>query len=244
VDLHLTVVSPHRDDAALSAAATLDILCRRGATVTVVSCYTESAWAPFLPPSRTVEEITRVREAEDECYVQRLGGRARALGLDLLDAPLRRPGRGVFERSDEQETADAEALVVALRPHLSRDAVLFPLALGGHVDHRVARAAALGICRGVPLAFYEDVPYAFRCERPEVAAEVATLERQLECRLYPVRVLHPDGLAIWRRAARCYPSQFSREYVAKMLWVLVNRGGERLWATWRLCRILREAAAA
>jgi LmbE family N-acetylglucosaminyl deacetylase len=243
LDLHLTVVSPHRDDAALSAAATLDTLCRRGAAVTVVSCYTQSAWAPFLPPGRTAEEITRVREEEDERYIRRLGGRARALGLSLLDAPLRRPGRGVFERDGEQEAADAEALAAALRPHLNGDAALFPLGLGGHVDHRVARAVALDVCREVPLGFYEDVPYCFRCERPEVASEVAVLEARLGCRLYPVRASHPAALEVWRRAARCYPSQFSREYVAKMRWILVYRGGERLWATWRLRRILREAAA-
>lgn len=240
MDLRVTVVSPHCDDAALSAAATLDVLARRGAAVTLVSCYTRSAWAPCLPGA-TVEEVTRAREEEDERYVRGLGGRC--LRLALPDLPLRRPGRPVFDSAEAEDGEDAHALAEALGPHLDADAVLAPLALGGHADHRVVRAAILAAGRHLPLAVYEDLPYAFRLSPRRIAGEAAALAGILGRRLYPVRVPHPSPWTAWRRAVRCYPSQFTRRNVALMVAALAARGGERLWVTHRLRRAFREAAA-
>lgn len=240
MDLRVTVVSPHRDDAALSAAATLDLLARRGAAVTLVSCYTRSVWAPCLEGA-TVEEVTRIRKEEDERYVRGLGGRS--LGLSLDDAPLRRPGRPVFDPGEAEDAADAGPLAEALGPHLDADAVLVPLALGGHADHRVVRAAILAVARHLPLAVYEDIPYAFRLDPRRIAGEAAALATILGRRLYPVRGLHPSPFTVWRRAVRCYPSQFSRRNVALMMAALAARGGERLWVTHRLRRAFREVAA-
>lgn len=238
MDLRVTAVSPHRDDAALSAAAALDALARRGAAVTIVSCYTRSSWAPFLPGA-TVEEVTRVREEEDERYARSLGGRS--LGLALADVPLRRPGRSVFDPGEAEDEADAGALATALGPHLDGDAVLVPLALGGHADHRVVRAAVLAMGRRLPLAVYEDIPYAFRFDPRRIAGEAAALAAVLGRRLYPVRIPHPSPLTVWRRAVRCYRSQFSRRNVALMVAALYARGGERLWVPHGLRRLFREA---
>jgi LmbE family N-acetylglucosaminyl deacetylase len=227
----ICVLSPHRDDAALSLAATLDGLARRGTGIVILSCFTRSDWAPWLRPDLGVEEITRTREREDLAYARKLGRLCSVVDLGLLDAPLRRPGRSVFD-PEEPGAAGPETLAVSLRRRSAGAAgLLVPLALGGHLDHLAVRSAALAVCRRRPLGFYEDLPYAFRLDDAEIAARVAGIEESLGRRLHPVRPVHPSPYAAWRRAARCYPSQFSAEDVEAMLGVLRHRGGERLWVT-------------
>lgn len=225
----LTVISPHRDDAALSLAATLDALAARGAAITVVSCFTHSAWAPRLAGPLEAEAVSAAREREDAAYVATLGRGARLVSLGLDDAPLRRPAETVFEPVGALDAPAAHDLLRLLAEAAAAAAWVAPLALGGHVDHRLTRDAAAAACRGRPLAWYEDLPYAFALSDREIAAEVAALQARHGLRLRPLRIPHPRPLAVWQAGVACYPTQFAVSEIGEMADVQRTRGGERLW---------------
>ena len=53
--------------------------------------------------------------------------------------------------------------LAALREHASDTVYYAPLGVGGHVDHRLVRDAALALARqGASVLFYEDFPYVAR----------------------------------------------------------------------------------
>ena len=82
--------------------------------------------------------------------------------------------------------------------------VYAPLTAGNHVDHQLARQAAiLLVARGVRVAFYEDFPYV---------ADASTLVRALELEApggWRARrtTLTPDDLEHKKQAIACYASQ-------------------------------------
>jgi LmbE family N-acetylglucosaminyl deacetylase len=242
----LAVVSPHRDDAALSLAATLDALADRGVAVTVVSCFTHSAWAPRLAGERApAETVSRIREQEDAAFLGGLGRGSRLVSLGLSDAPLRRPAAAsVFTAVAELDAPAEEELSRQLPGATAAAAVAAPLALGGHVDHQIACRAVLAACRDRPLAWYEDLPYAFALSRREIAARVAAVQALCGRRLVPLRLPHPRPLAVWRQSAAPYGSQFTASEIDEMLDVQRTWGGERLWVTAAFADWLRGAAPA
>ena len=150
----LVVISPHLDDAVLSAWSAL----RHHSDVAVVTCFAgeppagtpASVWDRRGGARCAVEQV-RLRRAEDQAVMNSLG--ATAVHLEHLDAPYRDPGDDMV----------VERLTDSLRPHLGRDAlVLAPLALGGHPDHVAAREAALAAAPRGRLLLYADLPYASR----------------------------------------------------------------------------------
>jgi LmbE family N-acetylglucosaminyl deacetylase len=230
----IVVLSPHCDDAALSLGATLDGMVGRGLPITVVSCFTVSNWAPHLADAGGgADVVSRQRRQEDEEFIRVLGGGVRLLDLELLDAPLRRPGRGIFEPPAEADAAEVELLARRLSETLRAAVVLAPLGLGGHVDHLVTRAAALAAAGAGQLAFYEDVPYVLLASDPEeeAAAAVRTVTAALGEPLQPWQLPHAEPRAAWERSAGCYRSQFSAGHFAAMIDAIGSRGGERLWGT-------------
>ena len=164
--MRVLAVSPHLDDAAFSAGATLAALADAGHEVTVVTCFTRSVPAPTgfalacqldkgLPPD---VDYLALRRAENRAAMAVLG--ATPVDLDLPEAPHRgytsaadlfagvHPGDGVWT-----ELAD-------LLGGLSADLWLAPQALGAHVDHlQVLRAVA---SLDPPALWWPDTPYVLR----------------------------------------------------------------------------------
>ena len=113
-------------------------------------------------------------------------------------------------------------------------AVVLPLAVGGHIDHRVVRQAGIdAFAKAVfPIGFYEDLPYA---ARPECAEEteqrVATL--QLDAKPELVGAVSADlvaRVARKRRVVECYDSQVDSEVAEQIAsFCLRYEGRERLW---------------
>ena len=85
----LNVISPHRDDVALSLTKTLHHLIQLNVHVNIISCFTITNWAPFLSTQLTIDEISLIREKEDILYRDLLGGSVALFNLKMLDAPLR-----------------------------------------------------------------------------------------------------------------------------------------------------------
>jgi LmbE family N-acetylglucosaminyl deacetylase len=144
------ILSPHRDDAVLSA---WHVLAGPG-DVGVLNVFTAA------PPGAAVgwwDELTgatdaavRIRErAAEDAEALALAGRE-AASLDFLD--------GQYRRSEQRLGPLAEAIAAAA-PGEAR--LLAPAALGHHPDHELVRAAALALReRGRGVSLYADIPHA------------------------------------------------------------------------------------
>lgn len=248
--MKITVVSPHRDDAAFSLGLTIEAWMRAGHVVSVLNCFTQSEYAPYSDVSTVhgndrVSFVSALRRREDIAWNKLLGGRLKFVDLDLLDAPLRLACEveevlTVDIRAGDRALTRVAGAIAKLARAGSEVAFVAPLGVGGHIDHRVARQAALNTLREAPvaMAFYEDLPYAAR------EGEAETLQAQtmaLEADLQPVfsepeRSDAEAAVARKRRAADCYDSQIDSEVVSTLAQFALRYGGrERMWCNvaWR-----------
>jgi hypothetical protein len=231
------VVSPHRDDAALSLACWLDLLARRDdLNLALVNCFTHSAWAPNSPKHGQGAAVTRIRADEDARFREFLG--ADEIDLGLCDTSMRAQPCPVFEFDAHAQTKLIASVATLLGPHASSDpnaAWVLPLGLGGHVDHYISNAAGLAVTARLPgeparaVALYPEVPYSLETSPDELRCSLLAAERALACGFRQLEVEHSDPVATWYGAARFYHSQFSEREVMGMLALMHRRGGERLW---------------
>ncbi len=208
-------LSPHLDDAVLSAGGLIHEQARAGLPVEIWTLF-----CGFPPPGElstfaqvmhklwgfsSGEECVQKRREEDKRAAELLGAVTRH--FDFLDAIYRQAPEGVWlypqDVSVEPLPAEAgfpaeiaEALSMRLLPD---DILVCQLGIGGHVDHLLARQAAEQL--GRPLWLDADLPYLFN--HPE---ELAPLTAGLGETVQPV----PEAaLGPWERAIRTYDSQLS-----------------------------------
>ena len=242
--MRMVVFSPHRDDAAFSLSLAIDTWLSKGHRVHVVSCFTRSEYAPFsdaesLHANDRLHYVTALRLREDESWRRQFGAGLTMADLNLKDAPLRL--RCGVEEVCGLEVNAADKAMVKIRKAVERvagDAVLLPLALGDHVDHRTVREAGrLGLADETACAFYEDLPYA---TRPGVADSIAAVARELKGGLEPIFGGEAGDGAVAaerkRRVMLAYDSQVDGEGTRVIAEFSLRYGGrERLWANaaWR-----------
>jgi LmbE family N-acetylglucosaminyl deacetylase len=165
----------------------------------------------------TPEQVMAVRRAEDESFVRFVG--ASVVFLNLPDAVLR-GYEGDVELLGEprpDDPAPIEQLRAALAG-LAPDALYVPFAIGGHVDHRGARRAAMALLAepGSPYLdralFYEDFPYALKTgfERPEQLDPEILPSLPAGVALTPEYVEITDLLDRKLAGLRAYESQLGR----------------------------------
>lgn len=149
--IRVLVLSPHLDDAVLSAwcdlpGAVVANLCTAAPVPGVIGEFDRPHGA------RDSVAFMAARHEEDRAALA-LAGVAERLELGFLDAQYRDGGL------DPEEVR--AALPVA-------SAILAPAGLGGHPDHVAARDAALIAARenGVAVSLYADLPYAARIGWP------------------------------------------------------------------------------
>ena len=228
----LIALSPHIDDLAFSLGAAL---CDgRLAGSRVVTIFSRSAYTPEQPHGEA-SRTTALRMAEDRRFFAHAPV-AELRWLGLLDAPLRRLGvSNVF--AAPAEAGDIAAVRRALEPLLSPSAcLLVPMALGGHLDHRVVREVACAVhaegrCR---LVFYEDLPYAGFMPLEAVGEAVFLLEERLRARLHPVDWPSHALAEAKQWAVTSYASQVEGHLLATLLAHGQRRGrrgvpAERVW---------------
>lgn len=220
------VVSPHLDDGILSCGGTVATLVSQGVRPVIVTIFAgdpfEDERSPYAAAlerrwqltARPVE--TRRSEDRDACGI--VG--AEPVHLAFVDAVYRRRRDGRWRsetRSDlfsglQPDDVELVARVAAALGELcSEDSVTClwaPTALGGHVDHLIARKAAEETCR-VPhtrvrtrLLRYEDMPYATAIGDQDVAE----LARREGGRPYRAACT-PESWDRKLRAIRAYTSQ-------------------------------------
>jgi LmbE family N-acetylglucosaminyl deacetylase len=255
----LLAVSPHLDDAVLSAGARLGTLAAAGVQVTVLTLFAGLPSAPFSP---TASELHRRWGLADELAVSARredDHQAMAcLGLHYVhenfpDAIYRRLPDGSWlvtednlicpgeEREPELVTslaATIRAAIAATTPQL----VMTCAGIGNHTDHLLTRDAVFAAVSGtgISLELWEDLPYGLTSRRIPAPPDAVALGARLTENATEV---------IWAlkyQAIDCYASQQS------MLWgdrdfrlvlrrhetALAGRGLKgRAEAFWRIGRI-------
>jgi LmbE family N-acetylglucosaminyl deacetylase len=175
--MRVLAISPHLDDAVVSAGGRIFDLTASGHEVLVWTMFAKSAFPPYSPLAQDLHDLWKlpddpvgVRRIEDERAVTRLGAEARH--SEFLDAIYRRdPAGWRFVEGASLYAPDDDAglhasLCATVRDALSAepDLVLTAAAVGSHVDHVAVRDAVLATCRdtGVPVRLWQDLPYSAR----------------------------------------------------------------------------------
>lgn len=244
--MKILVLSPHRDDAAFSLSLSIIHWLGLDNSVILLNCFTRSLYAPFSDvdqshPNDRLSYVSAMRRREDESFLRRTPGangkNFSMVDLNIKDAPLRL--RCSSDVVCDMPVHPEDSAVSKIRKVMTRltlsskvDALVLPLALGHHVDHRTARDAALPFSLTMPCAFYEDLPYATRQGvRVDLEAFQADAATRLHESLSPVLCHAPEGAAIKRRLSLGYTSQIDSD-TADLISSFAERydGGERLWA--------------
>ncbi|MBN2146991.1 MAG: PIG-L family deacetylase [Anaerolineales bacterium] len=236
-------LSPHFDDIALSCGGLVWEQAQGGAHVAVWTvCAGEQPPGPYSAFAEMLHNrwetgpiATEQRREEDILSCKRMG--ADYLHLSIADCIYRRSetnGEHLYT-SDESimgalhidEMPLAVRLAGELMERLPEEATLVcPLALGGHVDHRLTRTAAERT--GRPLLYYADYPYVLK---QGVMLEQMRSEGWQEVD-YPVA---EEGLASWQEVVAAHASQISTFWadLAEMQAAIAAYWGEiqgvRLW---------------
>ena len=246
--MNILVLSPHRDDAAFSLSLSISHWLAVGHRVTLFNIFTRSLYAPYSDAESVHENdrlsyVSALRKKEDERFVQQLdpkGSGLKMVDLNIKDAPIRLHCDSSIVCDMEVDPNDTcipkirKALTkLAEEPH-APTALVLPLGLGHHVDHRTARDASLPLSTEMPCAFYEELPYA---ARDGVSVDLSRFREDANTRfheaLYPVLChgSHTRPSETKRRLAQIYVSQIDEQWLD----VITNfshryHGGERLWA--------------
>jgi LmbE family N-acetylglucosaminyl deacetylase len=240
--MHWTYLSPHLDDVALSCGGLLWEQIQAGENVAIWTvCAGDPPSGQFSPFAeslharwQTAFETVAQRRAEDLASCAHMGVAARHFSIpDCIyrrhpadDSALYASEESIFGELHPSENDLVELLSAELRRSLPVSVSLVcPLTLGGHVDHRLTRAAAEKLQR--PLWFYADYPYVLR-DWQENDGRVAGMEKVL----FPIS---ESSLKVWGDAIGAHTSQVFtfwpdletmsvaiREYALRM-------GGVPLW---------------
>ncbi len=244
-------LSPHLDDAILSCGAQIQARTAAGKAVLVVTIGAgdepagelsklartlHRAWRLDRPgrSGEAAEGVVARRRQEDLAACARVG--ADVLHWDLLECIYRRdratgePLYGGFDdlfgpiRPSDRPTILAVAERMAGLPE-HRELVV-PLGVGGHVDHRIARAAAEQRF-GSDLLYYEEYPYS----RSRKAVRRVVRGVGWTSEIVPAS---QEAVAAKIEAVAAYRSQIKPLFGGRrrLVWKLRRHhraGGERLW---------------
>lgn len=235
-------LSPHLDDAVFSCGGLIWEQVQAGEKVAIWTiCAGDPPTGRLSSYARTLhahwglgKDAPRQRRIEDQVACRHLGATPRHFRLpdciyrrSSLDSAFYYPSESeVFGSLHPSEAGLIADLARILARELPQEAsVTVPLTLGGHVDHRLARAAVEVLER--PLWYYPDYPY--------VRASESSRDADLRGLAPEVFSISASGLEAWETAIVAYRSQITsfwedfaaarasiREYHSQV-------GGVRLW---------------
>lgn len=207
-------LSPHLDDAALSAGGLIYDQTQSGVPVEIWTFMCgfppgpEEGLSPFARQLHaqwgfaSAEEAVRIRRVEDRKAAAILGASVRH--FDFLDCIYRRGETGeelytdVYLPPRPEDTSLPAQIAETIAAHANADDVLVcQLSVGSHVDHVLVRAGAELL--GRELRYDIDVPYIFY--KPE---EREPKSSGMRAAVHPVT---EAGLKAWQEAVLAYESQ-------------------------------------
>ncbi|HUQ01701.1 MAG TPA: PIG-L family deacetylase [Kofleriaceae bacterium] len=177
-------LSPHLDDAVLSAGALIARRVAAGDVVEVWTFFTQGPPLETLPPERRVFGDYTTRLDEDARALAKVGATRRLLGFveRIWREPMLARTRDVFTTPRERDFPNVPAMRAVVREALASGADVYaPLGIGNHVDHvevalacaeeRLTSGAVAASDAAERLRFYED-PYALgaACRRRHFVA--------------------------------------------------------------------------
>jgi LmbE family N-acetylglucosaminyl deacetylase len=228
VNRSYNVVSPHLDDAALSAS--LFLAANPGSRVITVfasgppSVKPLTAWdraAKYFPEGA---DVAAIRRGEDISAAAMLGATSRH--LRFWDRQYRGAAYGYDGEPEDSLPALIAEELLACAAEQPDQAWVFPLGLG-HADHRAAADAGLLFARrqAGEVYVYEDLPYA--AENPRGVAERKEQFTQRGFTLTEEDTLAANGSRSVKAAAiACHVSQ--RRLLGRRIRTAV-RAPERIW---------------
>jgi LmbE family N-acetylglucosaminyl deacetylase len=205
-------LSPHLDDAVLSAGGLIYEQTKSGTPVEIWSFMaglpSDTEYSPFAQLLHhqwgfsTAKDTFAARREEDKAAASLVG--AVTVHFDFLDCIYRRDENGewpYYEISLPPHDMDRDLprqIANTISPRLRPDDVLVcQLSVGSHVDHVLVRRAAELL--GRPLLYAIDVPYIFY-KPEELAPKSAGMQEK-------VHLVTESGLKLWQEAVLVYKSQ-------------------------------------
>lgn len=207
-------ISPHLDDAALSAGGWIYDQTQAGNPVEIWTFMCGFPKASQLSPfaqalhkswgMTSAREVVSGRRKEDKNAAAILG--AKAVHFDFLDCIYRQDKKGnwlystIFIDPLPGEADLPKQIAAAISARLKpTDELVCQLSVGKHVDHVTVRRAAELL--GRPLHYVADIPYLFNTPehlKPKAAGMKKKVER-----------VSKAGLSAWKEAVLAYESQIS-----------------------------------
>lgn len=233
-------ISPHLDDAVLSAGGLIHEQTQAGDAVEIWTFMCgfpkDKELSPFAQRLHemwgmsSAEEVVRGRRAEDVKAAACVG--AKSVHFDYLDCIYRRGKNGEWLYSDvfippHADDADVAAQIAKsissnLKPD---DKLVCQLAIGSHVDHVLVRQATELV--GRPLFYDADIPYDFNFP-DELTPKTAGMKKT-------AHAVSEAGLKAWQNGIASYASQMSMLFETpevmqeKIRQYRTEGGGVRLW---------------
>jgi len=237
-------ISPHLDDAVLSAGGFIHDQTHTGTDVEIWTFMCGSPSTKELSPFAQVihyqwglqeaaaADVITARRAEDVNAANIVG--AKTVHFDFLDCIYRRGKNGdwlysnvfVPQHQDDQDLPAriAESISARLNP---TDQLVCQLALGSHVDHILVRRAVELLQR--PILYDIDIPYLFNSP-DELALKTAGMKEN-------THKITEAGLKSWQDAIAAYKSQTSSLFdspgamQAQIQRYWSENSGIRLWSS-------------
>ena len=236
-------LSPHLDDVVLSCGGIIRDMQQRGWDVQVWTIFAgDPPKGDLTPFARSLHDRWGIKEKNMRTRREEDARACRILGVEYFHfgfpdciyrlypedgQPVIKGEDDLFTPSQREETSLFEEVVNKLRAKLpERYSLVFPLTLGGHIDHLLTRKAAAVLQSS--FWSYADYPYA------EAAREA---EKELVSKSSRVEVFNfgKPELETWLDAVAAYESQISTfwqsivEMRRKITHYWESGGGKKLW---------------
>jgi len=216
IPMRFIYISPHLDDAVLSAGGLIYEQARAGVDVEIwnfmcgfpssgeLSLFAQVLHYQWGIREGSAAEMINARRAEDAKAASIVG--AKTVYFDFLDCIYRRGKNGDWLYSDvfvppHEDDKDlsarmAEAISARLKP---TDQLVCQLGLGSHLDHVLVRRAVELLQR--PIFYDVDIPYFFKSP-DELASKTAGMKAK-------THRITDSGVRAWLDAVSAYESQLS-----------------------------------
>jgi len=236
-------LSPHLDDAVLSAGGLIYEQTSTGAPVEIwtfmAGAPSDTEYSPFAQLLHqqwgfsSADETVASRREEDKNAASLVG--ATTVHFDFLDCIYRRDENGewpyyeIYLPPQPMDSDLPRQIAETISPRLKPDDKLVcQLSVGSHIDHVLVRQAAELL--GRPLVYDIDVPYIFY-KSDELVPKSAGMKEKTHS-------VSESGLKLWKEAVLAYKSQLPVLGEAMSTPEQAVESIQSYWAEWKGIRLL------